>query len=152
MSKPRKRRVKAYVRRAVRTPMIVGAQLVIGPLEAIIDQIARDGTVNADAKGVPIFQDGDGTWYETAPALEGVIWHLEMHATRHKLALPIQPLRELYVCLDYVSPISASLLARLQKALPILQRAIATGKPDDQVDLYQQARIKEAFELQEKNA
>lgn len=146
MSRPKKPRNKPYRPRRVRFPLVVAAQTVMAPLDRIIDQIRHDGTVNVDAKGTAIFQDGDGQWYDTAAGLEGIIWHLEMYSTRHHIDLPIQPLRELMVCLRYVSPVSAALLSRLQDALPRLQRAMALGCPDDQVDILQQARIKEAFE------
>lgn len=146
MSRPKKARNKQYRPRQVRYPLMVAAQTVIGPLEMIVDQIARDGTVNVDDKGLAIFQDGDGRWYDTAAALEGIIWHMEMHSTRHGVDLPIQPLRELMVCLRYVSPVSAGLLVRLQSALPRLQRAVALGDPDDQIDILQQARIKEELQ------
>ena len=146
--KPAKRRNKRYVRRPMRTPMIVGAQLVLGPLERIIDQIARDGTVDASPRGTPMFQDGDGQWYDTAAALEGVIWHLEMHCARHGRALPLQPLRQLHACLKYMSPITETLLRDLQQVLPSIQRAMALADPDEQISILRQAQIKEEFEKQ----
>ncbi len=149
--KPPKRRNKRYVPRPTRTPMIVGAQMTIAPLQQIIDQIASDGTVNTSAKGVPMFQAGDGRWYDTAAALEGVIWHLDMYCARHSKQLPIQPLRELHICLAYITPISESLLNRLQAALPQIQREMALADPDDQVDLLRQTQIKDGLEQKAKS-
>ncbi|MDS1141755.1 hypothetical protein RE432_15040 [Pusillimonas sp. SM2304] len=146
--KPAKRRNKRYTPRQVRTPLIVGAQLVLGPLERIVDQIANDGTVDVSDRGTPVFQDGDGGWHDTAAALEGVVWHLEMFCARHDRALPLQPLRQLHACLKYMIPITETLLAELQAALPVLQRAMALGDPDDQVSILRQARIKEQLEQQ----
>ncbi|KAG0752367.1 hypothetical protein G6F22_021897 [Rhizopus arrhizus] len=74
MTHARKPRRKQYRPRAVRAPMLVATDLVLRPLEAIIDQINRDGTVHTDAKGIPQFRAGDGKWYESAGAIEGVIW------------------------------------------------------------------------------
>ncbi len=63
MAKSKKPR-KPYRPRDVRTPMLVGTDLVLRPLEAIIEQIDRDGTVNASRRGVPIFQRRASMKYE----------------------------------------------------------------------------------------
>lgn len=152
MSNPHKRarrakaRNKTYRPREVRTPMLVGSELVMRPLEAIVDQLDRDGTVTVDGKGVPVFQAGDGEWYDAAGGIEGVMWHFEMHATRHGLDLPLDGLRELVIALRYCVPVQTSTMAKLRAALPVLRRAMAMGDPDDQVDLLQQTRIKAEME------
>lgn len=150
MSKPhrkaRRARQKRYVPRPVRTPMLVGADLVLRPLMQIIDQIELHGTVDTDARGVPQFLASDGRWYDSASAIEGVIWHFEMMATRHSLALPLDGLRELHIALKFLVPVRESTLIKLRSDMPKLQRALALGNPDDQIDLVQQTRIKEALE------
>ncbi len=132
--------------KAVRTPMIVGTDLVLRPLEQIIDQIERDGTVNVSAKGAAQFQSGDGQWYDTAAAIEGIVVHFEMFAMRHDLDLPLDALRELHVALKYCVPVFERTLTGLQHALPVLRRAMATACPDDQVDILTQSMIKFEFE------
>jgi len=142
----REKRRKPYRPREVRTPMIVGAQLVMDPLERIVAQIDRDGTTDVDERGTPVFQTGDGRWYDAAGAIEGVVWHFEMMATRHGLDLPLDGLRELVIAFRYVVPIQASTMAKLRAALPVLRQAMAGGDPADQVDILQQTRIKAEFE------
>ena len=142
----RKARNKRYTPRAVRAPMIVATDLVLRPVEAIIDQINRDGTVHADAKGIPQFQAGDGCWYEAAGAIEGVIWHFEMWCVRHGESLPLDPLRELHIALKYMVPIQERTLRNLGTAMPTLRRAMSLADPDDQVDLLRQTQIRAELE------
>ena len=141
-----KRRNKAYKPRPVRTPMLVGSELVLRPLERIIDRLEIDGTNDVDGRGTPVIQDGNGEWYDAAGGLEGVQWHFEMMATRHGLTLPLDGLRELVIALRYCVPVKASTMAKLRDALPVLRRAMATADKDDQVDLLQQTRIKAEME------
>lgn len=141
-----KKRNKKYRPRPVRTPLIVGTSLVLAPLIAVIDQIDRDGTVLVGAQGRPVFQDGDGRWYETPAALEGLIWHLEMWCSRHDTTLPLDALRQFHKALDYSIPITDSLLQRLKRDVPILQRAMGRGNADDHVDLLRQVQIKAEME------
>lgn len=141
-----KRRTKPYHPRPIRTPMIVGTDLVLRPLEQIIEQLERDGTAITDSKGYPVFQAGDGQWYPSADAIEGVIWHMEMHCTRHGRALPLEGLRELHIALKYLAPVMESTLAKLDKEMPALRRAMAMADPDDQLDLLRQTQVKAELE------
>ncbi|MBV7482484.1 hypothetical protein [Bordetella sp. BOR01] len=140
-----KRRNKPYRQRAKYAPMLVATDLVLRPLERIIDQLKRDGTAITDGKGYPVFQAGDGQWYPSADAIEGVIWHLEMYCTRHGRELPLGGLRDLHIALKYIKPVMESTLAKLDQDMPVLRRAMSMAKPDDQVDLLQQTRIKAAM-------
>lgn len=145
-SKRRKERNKRYVPRLVRTPMLIGSDLVMRPVEQIIEQIERDGTVMVGSNGFPVFQAGDGKWHDSAAGIEGLIWHLEMWCTRHGRELPLQPLRDLHTALKYLVPVMEKNLFALRATLPVLRRAIATSDPDDAIDLLQQTRIKAEIE------
>lgn len=127
--------------------MIIGSALVFGPLEAIIDQIEADGTLNCSPRGRPIFRDfKDGHWYDTAAALEGVIAHLEMYETRHGVQLPLEALRQFHRLVDHVMNIPQSLMDALRRDLPALQRVLALSDPEDVLDLYRQTQVKFAME------
>lgn len=143
MSNPHRkaRRNKRYVPKAIRTPMIVGTDLVLRPLEAIVDRLEIDGTVDVDGKGNPVFQAGDGEWYDAAGAIEGVHKHFDMFATRHKLTLPLDCLRELSIAFRYCVPVQQSTMQKLRTALPALRRAMSMADPDEQVDLLRQTQI-----------
>lgn len=144
-----KRRNKPYRQRAVYTPMLVATDLVLRPLESIVDRLEIDGTVDVDGKGNPVFQAGDGRWYDAAGAIEGVMWHFEMFCTRHRRELPLDSLRELHIALKYIKPVMGSTLAKLKKDMPALRRAMAMADSDDQLDLLQQTRIKAELEARQ---
>lgn len=147
----KKRRNKPYRPKPVRPPMIVGAALVFGPIQAVIDQIERDGTVTTNRRGTPIFRDGDGQWYCTATAIQGVVEHCEMWCTRHGRMLPLDSLSEFQRFIKYSAPITESLLARLRRDLPIIQSAMAKGNPDDMLDLLMQVKIRDELEKRNEN-
>ena len=132
--------------KAVRTPMIVGIDLALRPLEEIIDQIERDGTVNTSSKGVAMFKASDGGWYDTVEAIDGLIVHFEMYSVRHRVALPLGALRDLQTALKYCIPVFEKTILELRHDLPVLRRALATADPDDQVDILVQSMIK--FEME----
>jgi hypothetical protein len=141
------RRNKAYRPKPVRAPMVVASALVLAPLEAIVDRLDIDGTVAIDGKGNPILQDMQtGEWYDAAGGIEGLIWHLEMHCTRHGVDLPLDGLRELHIAFKYCAPVQPSTMRKLREALPVLQRAMAMADKDDQLDLLHQTQIKAAME------
>ncbi|CUR74690.1 hypothetical protein [Achromobacter phage CF418P1] len=143
----RRARVRRLERRKA-SPMIVGAEIVMRPLEQLFDELDRTGKVSVNTKGYPEFLACDGHRYEAAPAIEGLIWHFEMWSIRHGRELPLQPLRDLHIALHYLVPIQESTIEGLRQALPTLRRVIALGQPTDQVDLFQQTRIKIAMEAQ----
>ncbi|WP_246892464.1 hypothetical protein [Achromobacter xylosoxidans] len=128
------------------SPMIVGAEIVMRPLEQLFDELDRTGKVPVNSRGFPEFLACDGRWYEAAPAIEGLIWHFEMWCTRHRKELPLQPLRELHIALHYLVPVRESTIDALRQVLPVLRSVIALGSPEDQVDLLQQTRIKAELE------
>ena len=140
------RRRKPYKPKPVRTPLIVGAQLVFGPLQAIMDQLDLDGTVTTNAQGTAMFQDGDGNWYETSTALEGIIEHCDMWAARHNKALPTGSLAQLARFLRFGMNLPESLMQNLHHDIPRLQAAMARGNADDMVDLLNQVQIKVELE------
>lgn len=132
--------------RPVHAPMVVGAELVMRPLEQIIEQIATHGTVDVDERGHPQFMAADGHWYESAGAIEGVVWHFEMLETRRQVALPLEGLRDLHIALKYLVPIRETTMAKLAHEIPVLRAALAQGDPEEQLDILQQTRIKAEFE------
>lgn len=152
MSKPHRKaqraRNKRYVPKPIRTPMLIGAELVLRPLEQIIDRLEIDGTVDVDGRGTPVFQDGDGQWYEAAGAIEGLMWHIEMLAIRHGMDLPLDGMRELVTAFRYLVPVQPSTMAKLRLAMPELRRVLSMADPDEQISLMRQTQIKAELEAQ----
>jgi hypothetical protein len=99
-SKPRhKRKVKTTGNRLLRTQPWK-TQQVFRPLEAILDELETQGTLNVvdsgPQAGKPAFQiDGEVHWYVAAPAIRGLIETMEVHESRSGHKLPLDPLREL---------------------------------------------------------
>lgn len=143
----KKKRNKPYKPRPQILPLLVRASLVFSPLQAIIDQLDADGTLTCSHQGVPVFRDlEDGQWYDTAAALAGVIEHLEMYETRHKVKTPMGSLVDFHKRISNSMPIDSPLMERLRRDVPALQRVMAMSEAGDAVDLYQQCRIKEQLE------
>lgn len=124
---------------------------VFRPLEKIIDAIERDGTVTATTAGVPVFQDcNDGCWYETAPAIEGVVAAYEIHARRQRRALPLDPLRLLVRKIRYSMPLQQSDVDGARGALAALRAESMDMRSDYARDLVKITQIR--IELDKKEA
>ncbi|WP_343499691.1 hypothetical protein [Achromobacter denitrificans] len=136
------RRNKRYVPRVARLPMLIKTQQTLAPLESIIDQIERDGTVTVDARGLPIFHCvADGEWYASAPAIAGMADFFDMWATRHGSPFKAAALRQLANRLEASMPIDGPLMAALGAEIPALRRIGAGLTQDDASDLLRQTQI-----------
>lgn len=149
MMEKQQARVRATRRpeRQARLPMLIKTQQTLAPLEAIIDQIQRDGTVTVDARGVPIFHCvADGEWYASAPAILGMADFFDMWATRHGSQFKATALRQLAKRLEVGMPVDAPLLAALHAEIPALRRIGAGLTQADASDLLRQTQIKAELE------
>lgn len=143
MMEKQQARVRATRRpRPERLPMLIKTQQTLAPLEAIIDQIERDGTVTVDPRGVPVFHCvADGVWYASAPAIAGMADFFDMWATRHGHAFQATALRQLAARLEASMPIDGPLMAALHREIPALRRIGAGLTRDDASDLLRQTQI-----------
>lgn len=143
MMEKQQARVRATRRpRPERLPMLIKTQQTLAPLEAIIDQIERDGTVTVDARNVPIFHCvADGEWYASAPAIAGMADFFDMWAVRHGHAFKAAALRQLANRLEAGMPIDAPLMAALRAEIPTLRRIGASLNQADASDLLRQTQI-----------
>lgn len=82
-------------------PQIVS---VFAPVDRIIIELERDGTINVNAQGVPVFLDG-GEWHEVCPALNGWIELWDRMIAKYSIHLDLEPLRKLHKKLLYASPL-----------------------------------------------
>lgn len=95
---------------------------VFDPLEAILDGLERDGEVTTTCDGTPIFRDmNDGHYYETAPALEGIIDAFHTHSLRQNRPMPLEPLRVLARKLRYAMPLEMSDIKAARAAVKVLR-------------------------------
>lgn len=80
-------------------------QAVFSPLESILEQLEKDGTIDV-AGARPVFQDhNDGCWYESSPAIRGVVEAYQIHERRTGRPLNLEPLSQLANKLEYGMPI-----------------------------------------------
>ncbi|CAB3905766.1 hypothetical protein LMG2828_04741 [Achromobacter piechaudii] len=144
MMEKQQARVRATRRpRPERLPMLIKTQQTLAPLEAIIDQIERDGTVTVDPRGVPVFHCvADGEWYASAPAIAGMADFFDMWATRHGHPFKAVALRQLAARLEASMPIDGPLMAALHREIPALRRIGAGLTQDDASDLLRQTQIR----------
>ncbi len=133
---------KPYKPRAVRTPMIVGTDLVLRPLERIIEQICIDGTTNVSRRGTPVFQNGSSEWFDSAEAIDGVILFCEMYAHRVQITMPLDAIRELSKAFRYCMPIFERTINGVNVAMPVLRRIISAADPEVVLDILRQTQIK----------
>lgn len=134
MMEKQQARVRATRRpdRPARLPMLIKTQQTLAPLESIIDQIDRDGTVTTDDRGVPIFHCvADGEWYASAPAILGMADFFDMWAVRHGHVFKAVALRQLAKRLGVGMPIDMPLMAALRAARypPCAGSAPASTRP-----------------------
>ena len=106
-TKPRKGHRRAWNNGGVKLrsqPWKVAA--VFNPLESIINQLEREGTIDIARDGTAVFKDAnDGNWYDSSVAILGVVDAYEIHERRHQRTLGLEPLRRLSNLLKYGMPI-----------------------------------------------
>jgi len=146
--KPRKKRVKFWNSGGVTLKsQPIKMRLVFGPLESIIDQLEREGTVDCATNGTPIFKDDcDGHWYCTVSALNGVIDAYEIHERRHGRSLNLEPLRVLSNKLSYGMPIFESDTTAARACLGRMRAETMQMTSDYAAQLIKDFQIKEALE------
>jgi hypothetical protein len=120
---------------------------VFAPLEAILDQLEQNGTIDTAGDGMPIFKDRrDGRWYCTVTALNGVIEAYEIHERRHKRFLGLDPLRQLSNKLRYSMPIFESDTKAARECLMRMRMETVLMTADYAKQLIKDFQIKEALE------
>lgn len=145
--KPKKRRSKPYRQRPCGVPsMLIKAYRVLAPIEAIIEQLDRDGCVTTDQRGVPIVVMPDGDFYETAPAVLGLATLFDMWAVRHGRELNTEPLYRFANKLEHAMPFAEADVRDVTALIPVLRRIASTMDEHDAADLTRQTQIKAELE------
>ena len=102
-----RQRHKRQIVKPIPVPMIVKMNTVLSPLEDILDQLERDGTVNTDERGTPIFKAApENAWFAMVPALLGVVDMFGMWAKRHNKTFDLTALEQLAHKLEYGMPVT----------------------------------------------
>ncbi len=108
----------------VPAPMMLKIQLVLAPLEAIIDEIERDGTVDT-INGTPVFRAlGDESWYASHPAIIGIVELFEEWCRRTGRTVEVRGLKRLANKLQASMPLAESDISDVRREMVGLRRAV----------------------------
>ena len=91
------------------------AEAVYAPLRAILAEIERTGCVDS-VGGRPCFKCSDG-WYETAPAIGGIVDYLDIAADRHGWQINTRPLEVIGLRLAANAPITPEDIAKARQTI-----------------------------------
>jgi hypothetical protein len=123
--------------------MLVKADYVLAPLEAVLMQMELRGTVDVDATGTPVFRDPFGShWYATAPAIAGIVEFVDQWGIRNQKPVPLAPLRQLHARLDYVMPVDQAMLDEVKALMPALRRIAGLMDPKEAESLLLGSQVK----------
>lgn len=108
--------------------MLVAGYRVLRPIEAIIERLDIDGTIDT-IQGMAVYYDGEDT-YEVVPALNGLTDWIELSAAKIGASISTEPLHELRKCLEFDMPVTEKKLNAVKSLLPKL-RAFLSRLPVD---------------------
>ncbi len=119
-----KKRNKKYRPKPVRGNMFVAGYRIPYPLEAIVQRMEIDGTIEATPDGKAVFDDGEEV-YEVVPALNGLIHWLELCVQNSEIKVDLSPLTHLKNQLNYHMPITESVFNACKRLMPTLRRLVS---------------------------
>ena len=126
-------------------------KMVFAPLESILDQLERDGTVTVvhegDQKGMPVFKiDGDREWYATGPALRGLTQAFYAHGVRTGKALPVNEIDRFADMLEAGKKVRAQDIQQVRSAMAVLKKEAQYFTVDYAQDLIKTVQVSEQLE------
>lgn len=116
---------------------------------AVLQQIARDGTVDAMEDGDAVFCTPDGQGLPVVPSLHGFLCIFEAHQVRSGRAMPIGPLTHLAKKLSDMTPIELCEVEAASSALDALRVEALRMEVGYAASLIQSAQIRVELELAE---
>lgn len=121
---------------------------VFAPIEAIIDQIEHDGTVDIEARTrQPVFRDmNDGDLYTIPEALDGVVDFYVVLAGRTGKTYPTEPIRQLAAKIRYSSPITLEEVQRVRDSIASLRSVAGELTQAEALELTKITEIRAAVE------
>lgn len=122
-------------------------QAVFQPLEDILNQLEKNGTVDATTGGTPIFKDAiDGHWYESSEAIMGVVEAYEIHEIRSGCQIGLSSMRQLAHRLKYSMAIFESDTVACRACLQRMKRETMQMTAGYARQLIKDFQIKEQLE------
>lgn len=95
---------------------------VFNPIEAILLQLETEGTITTSDKDMAMFKDtGDGIWYASADALEGMIEAFDIHRLRAERDYSLDALRRMAVKVRDLAPVFQEDIDAARECLVVLR-------------------------------
>ena len=123
------------------------AEAVYQPLRAILAEIERTGCVDS-VGGRPCFKCSDG-WYETAPAIGGVVDFLDLATDRHGWSINTRPLEVIGLRLAANAPITPEDIAKARQTIKQAIDLSITLTVDEASDILRTVQIRHQLEVTE---
>jgi hypothetical protein len=114
---------------------------VWAPLETVLAQIERDGTVDAEGQRIVFREDMRGGRYDLVEALRGVIEFHELAASRHGLPVDVSALVRFANKLDAGSPLFESDISAVREAITACKRQALNLRQSWAQDILDTVRI-----------
>lgn len=127
--------------------MLVKADYVLAPIEAVLTQMELRGTVDVDTTGTPVFRDPFGSdWYAIAPALAGIVEFVDQWGIRNGQRVMLTPLRQLQARLEYAMPVDQAMVDEVKALLPAMRKLVGLMTPDEARSLLLGSMVKAEME------
>lgn len=127
--------------------MLVKADYVLAPLEAVLTQMELRDTVDVDATGTPVFRNPFGSlWYATAPAIAGIVEFVDQWGIRNGKRVVLAPLRQMQARLKYAMPVDQALLDEVKVLLLAMPKLVGLMTPDEARSLLLGSMVKAEME------
>lgn len=136
-----KKRNKTYKPKPVRGNMFIAGYRILQPVQVILDQLDRDGTVYVDSNGRAVLNDGEET-YEIVPALAGLIDWIQLRIDQAGIELDLAPLTQLKNQLHYAMPITEQVFNACKDLMPALRRVVSLMPADKALSNIRTTQIK----------
>lgn len=139
-----KRKRPSQPRREPLAPtMLVRMQYVLAPLEQIVDDIERTGSVMAAGRE-PVFtlpHESAAHLYPIVPAIDGIVDFYEMFCIRRKRNETLPGIRQFARRLEYGMPVSEREIAAVRQDMRTMRKIVPGLSSQEAADLLLQTQI-----------
>lgn len=136
-------------RAVIPPPMTIKMMYVLDPLERIIDDIERTGTVEV-ANGQPIFrhlEKSGSVAYPAAPAIDGIADFFEMFCTRRGSSMELAGIRQFAKKLEYGMQLTQQNLDAARADMQRMRGLVPLLTQEEADSLILQVQIKSEMEI-----
>lgn len=114
---------------------------VWSPLETVLDQLERDGTVDTVGRQIVFREDMRGGQYDLVAALRGVVEFHQLASSRHGLPVDVSALDKFANKLESGSPIFEQDLAAVRETIVACKRQAMRLRVSEAADIVDTVRV-----------